>query len=129
MANLEVEFMGLKLKNALIVGACTLTATVESAQELERAGTAAIVYKSLFEEQIQMERAQLDDEMDSYSERNAEMVSIFPTLEHAEPTEHILKISEVKKNVSIPVIASLNCISDVTWFDYTKQLEDAGVIP
>ena len=127
MANLNVEFMGLKLRNPIIVGACTLSATVEGARELERSGAGAIVYKSLFEEQIQMERAQLDDEMDAYSERNAEMVSIFPTLEHAGPTSHILKLIDVKKNISIPVIASLNCIYDVTWFDYAKQLEDAGV--
>lgn len=127
MANLNVEFMGLKLRNPIIAGACTLSATVEGARELEKAGAGAIVYKSLFEEQIQMERAQLDDEMDSYSERNAEMISIFPTLEHAGPTAHILKLIDVKKNVSIPVIASLNCIYDVTWFDYAKQLEDAGV--
>ncbi|MCZ4694119.1 dihydroorotate dehydrogenase-like protein [Ancylomarina euxinus] len=127
MANLNVEFMGLKLRNPIIVGACTLSATVEGARELERAGAGAIVYKSLFEEQIQMERAQLDDEMDAYSERNAEMVSIFPTLEHAGPTAHIIKLIDVKKNISIPVIASLNCVYDVTWFDYAKQLEDAGV--
>jgi len=127
MANLNVEFMGLSLKNPIIVGACTLSATVEGAQELERAGAAAIVYKSLFEEQIQMERAQLEDEIDEYTERNAEMISIFPAIEHAGPTSHILKLAEVKKNVSIPVIASLNCIYDVTWFDYAKQLEDAGI--
>jgi len=127
MANLEIEFMGLKLKNPLIVGACTLSATVEGAQELERAGAGAIVYKSLFEEQVQMESAQLDDEIDAYTERNAEMISLFPTMEHAGPTEHILKLSEVKKSVSIPVIASLNCVYDVTWFVYAQQLELAGV--
>ncbi len=127
MANLNVEFMGLKLRNPIIVGACTLSATVEGARELERAGAGAIVYKSLFEEQIQMERAQLDDELDMYTERNAEMTSLFPTLEHAGPTAHILKLIDVKKNVSIPVIASLNCVYDVTWFEYAKLLEEAGV--
>ena len=127
MANLNVEFMGLKLRNPIIVGACTLSATVDGARELERAGAGAIVYKSLFEEQIQMERAQLDDELDLYTERNAEMTSLFPNLEHAGPTAHILKLIDVKKNISIPVIASLNCVYDVTWFDYAKQLEEAGV--
>jgi dihydroorotate dehydrogenase (fumarate) len=127
MANLNVEFMGLRLKNPIIVGACTLSATVEGAQELERAGAAAIVYKSLFEEQIQMERAQLADELDEYADRNAEMTSIFPAIKHAGPKAHLLKLSEVKKSVSIPVIASLNCVYDVTWFDYAKQLEEAGV--
>ncbi|MFA9370430.1 MAG: dihydroorotate dehydrogenase-like protein [Labilibaculum antarcticum] len=127
MANLNVEFMGLKLKNPIVAGACTLSATVEGAQELERAGAAAIVYKSLFEEQIQMERAQLADELDEYTDRNAEMTSIFPAIEHAGAKAHIMRLSEVKKSVSIPVIASLNCIYDVTWFDYAKQLEEAGV--
>ena len=64
MANLNVEFMGLNLKNPIVVGACTLSATVEGAKELELAGVAAIVYKSLFEEQIQMEREQIADELD-----------------------------------------------------------------
>ncbi len=127
MANLNVDYMGLSLKNPIIVGACTLSATVEGAQDLERAGAGAIVYKSLFEEQIQMERAQLADELDEYTDRNAEMTSIFPAIEHAGPKAHILRLSEVKKNVNIPVIASLNCLYDVTWFDYAKQLEDAGV--
>lgn len=127
MANLNVEFMGLNLKNPIIVGACTLSATVEGAKDLEEAGAAAIVYKSLFEEQIIMERAQLSDELDEYAHRNAEMTSLFPALEHAGPKAHLLKLKEVKENVNIPVIASLNCLYDVTWFEYAKELEDVGV--
>lgn len=127
MANLNVDYMGLDLKNPIIVGACTLSATVEGAQELEQAGAAALVYRSLFEEQIQLERAQLSDELDEYADRNAEMTSLFPAMEHAGPRAHILKLKAVKESVNIPVIASLNCIYDVTWFDYAKQLEEAGV--
>lgn len=127
MANLNVEFMGLNLKNPIIAGACTLSATVQGAKDLEQAGVAAIVYKSLFEEQILMERAQLSDELDEYAHRNAEMTSLFPALEHAGPKEHLLKLKEVKANVNIPVIASLNCLYDVTWFEYAKKLEEAGV--
>nr|WP_320120623.1 dihydroorotate dehydrogenase-like protein [uncultured Marinifilum sp.] len=127
MAKLNVEFMGINLKNPIIVGACTYSASVEGAKKLEQAGAAAIVYKSLFEEQIQMEQAQFTDELDEYAERNAEMISLFPALEHAGPKEHLLKLEEVKKNVNIPVIASLNCLYDVTWFDYALQLEKTGV--
>ncbi|MGQ1910395.1 dihydroorotate dehydrogenase-like protein [Marinifilum sp. RC60d5] len=127
MAKLNVEFMGINLKNPIIVGACTYSASVEGAKELEQAGAAAIVYKSLFEEQIQMEQAQFSDELDEYAERNAEMISLFPALEHAGPKEHLLKLEEVKRNVNIPIIASLNCLYDVTWFDYAVQLEKTGV--
>jgi dihydroorotate dehydrogenase (fumarate) len=127
MANLSVNYMGLELKNPIVVGACTLSETVEGAQQLEAAGAGAIVYKSLFEEQIQMESAQMTDKLMEYANRNAEMTSIFPNLKHAGPKEHIMKLMEVKENVSIPVIASLNCVYDVSWFDYAKQLQDAGI--
>ncbi|MFA8433115.1 MAG: dihydroorotate dehydrogenase-like protein [Marinifilaceae bacterium] len=127
MAKLNVNYMGLDLKNPIVVGASTLTADPKMAQQLEAAGAAAIVFKSLFEEQIQMERAQLTDELDEYTERHAEMISIFPHMEHAGPQEHLMLLKKVKESVSIPVIASLNCIYDVTWFEYAKLLEDVGV--
>ena len=113
MANLNVDFMGLKLKNPIIAGSCTLSSTAKEAQKLENAGVAAIVYRSLFEEQIQMERAQLDDKLEEYTERNAEMTSLFPALEHAGPQEHIIKLTEVKNSVTNNV--RRETISDRIW--------------
>lgn len=127
MANLSVNYMGLELKNPIIVGASTLTADGEMASRMEEAGAAAIVFKSLFEEQIQMESAIMADELQEYCDRNAEMTTIFPSLEHAGPKEHLLQLKQVKDSVSIPVIASLNCLYDVSWYDYAQQLEQVGV--
>jgi dihydroorotate dehydrogenase (fumarate) len=42
------------------------------------------------------------------------------------PKEYIAIIKEARKAVSIPVIASLNCISPKWWIAYAKQIVDAG---
>jgi dihydroorotate dehydrogenase (fumarate) len=127
MADLSTNYMGLKLKNPIILGASNLVNKPEAVSQLEEAGIAAIVYKSLFEEQIQLETLQLDEDLHEYEERHAEMTSIFPDLEHAGPKEHLFNVKTLKKNTSIPVIASLNAIYETTWVEYAKQLEDTGV--
>jgi dihydroorotate dehydrogenase (fumarate) len=94
---------------------------------MEEAGAAAVVFKSLFEEQIQLEAAQMDDDMDEYAERHAEMTSLFPTLEHAGPREHLMNVKKAREALSIPLIASLNAVYKETWLEYAKLLEDTGV--
>jgi len=127
MADLSTTYLGLKLKNPVIVGACNLVTDMSALQKIEEAGAAAIVYKSLFEEQIQLERMQHDDQLEEYSERNAEMVSLFPKIEHAGPEQHLLSLRKVVESVSIPVIGSLNCIYDVTWAEYAEKLAETGI--
>nr|MBD3622518.1 dihydroorotate dehydrogenase-like protein [Sunxiuqinia sp.] len=127
MADLSTTYMGLKLKNPLILGASNLVNKPEVIKQLEEAGIAAIVYKSLFEEQIQLESLQFDDELHEYEERHAEMTSIFPDLEHAGPKEHLFNVRTLKKNSSVPVIASLNAIYETSWVEYAKELEKTGV--
>lgn len=125
MANLKTTYLGLELKNPLIVGASSLTANPEKLSEFEDAG--AIVIKSLFEEQVQLEEMEMMNALEEYAERNAEMVRLFPTIKHAGPKEHLHKLKLAKENISIPVIASLNAIHDDTWVEYAKQIEQTGV--
>jgi dihydroorotate dehydrogenase (fumarate) len=127
MADLKTTYLGIELKNPLIVGASNLVTDMDALQKIEDAGAAAIVYKSLFEEQIQLERAQLDEGLGEYNERHAEMVTLFPKVEHAGPEEHIINLAKVVDKMSIPVIASLNCVYDFTWGEYAKKLADTGV--
>ncbi|MGD9929518.1 MAG: dihydroorotate dehydrogenase-like protein [Mangrovibacterium sp.] len=127
MADLSTNYMGLKLKNPIILGASNLVSKPEIIQELEEAGIAAIVYKSLFEEQIQLESIQMEEELHEYEERNAEMTRLFPNMEHAGPKEHLFNLKTLKKKVSVPVIASLNAIYEPTWVDYARELEQTGV--
>lgn len=125
--DLKTTYMGIELKNPIIVGASNLVTNVNMAQKLEEAGAAAIVFKSLFEEQIHLEAAELDDDLHEFDERNAEMTSLFPQVEHSGPKAHLIALKKVVDAVSIPVFASLNCLYDVSWVEYAKYLEETGV--
>ncbi|MBM3709246.1 MAG: dihydroorotate dehydrogenase-like protein [Actinobacteria bacterium] len=127
MVNLNTIYMGLKLKNPIIAGASNLTRSVESIKRLEDAGAAAVVYKSLFEEQIQLESLQLKEISEEYDDRHAEMTDIFPTIEHAGPKEHLVALQKAKKAIKIPLIASLNAVNKNTWIEYVKKIEKTGV--
>jgi len=127
MVDLKTKYLGIELKNPVILGASNLVTHLDMLKRAEDAGVAAIVYKSLFEEQIQLEAAQLDDELEEYNERNAEMVKLFPTIEHAGPEEHLVNVRKAKESVNIPVIASLNAIYTESWIEYAQLLEQTGV--
>lgn len=127
MANLSTTYMGVKLKNPLILGACNLVEKNDVIKELEEAGIGAIVYRSLFEEQIQLENLQMSEDLTEYEYRNAEMERLFPNIEHAGPKEHLYKIEKLKKQVKVPVFASLNALYEPTWVEYAKELEKTGV--
>jgi dihydroorotate dehydrogenase (fumarate) len=127
MANLETTYMGVKLKNPLILGACNLVSKPGFAEQLEESGIGAVVYRSLFEEQVQLEDLQMTEDLTEYEYRNAEMERLFPRIEHAGPKEHLYELEKFKKKLSIPVFASLNALYEPTWIEYAKELESTGV--
>jgi len=129
MANLKTRYMGLELKNPVIAGASNLVTDPENLKKIEKSGAAAIVYKSLFEEQVQLENLEQYERITEYDERNAEMVTLFPghLRDSSYPVQHLTNLKKAKESVSIPVFASLNALSDDTWVEYAKELEKTGV--
>lgn len=125
--NLSVNYGGLTLKNPIIMGASNIVTEVQNLERLEQAGVAAIVYKSLFEEQIELESLHLDQVHESLSDWDAEHSSIFPPARHAGPAEHLRQLKEARQHLSIPLIGSLNCIHDDTWLEYALKMEDTGI--
>lgn len=127
--DLSTTYMGLKLKNPIIIGASPLTSTIESIKELEACGAAAVVLHSIFEEQINHEMHELDHFMFSGSESYAESLGYFPevTLSNLESEYYLDELIKLKEEVNIPIIASLNGVSRGGWVNYAKKLEDAGV--
>lgn len=127
MADLRTTYMGIELKNPIVVGACSLSKQIDTIRQIEAAGAGGLVLKSLFEEQIQLERGKLEDELSQHEELYAEAVTLFPNLEHGGPQEHVYWVAEAKKAVSIPLIASVNAVSDESWADYAVKLAETGV--
>ena len=64
MIDIKTQYAGLTLRNPLIVGSSGLTNNPERNKEFEKAGAGAIVLKSLFEEQIEMQSDSLMQDSD-----------------------------------------------------------------
>ncbi len=127
MTSLKTSYLGVALKNPIVVGACSLSKKVETIKAAEDAGAGAMVIKSLFEEAIQIERGQLNDELTQYDSMYAEALSMFPSLEHGGPKEHLYWIEKARKATSMPLFASLNAVNEDIWVDYARQLAETGV--
>jgi len=127
MSDLRTHYMGIELKNPIIVGASNLVLDEHHLKQMEEAGAAAVVYKSLFEEQVQLENLALSEAMDEYSERHAEMTTLFPDIEHAGPKEFLMNLRNARKVLTIPLFASLNAVYRETWVEYAAQLAETGV--
>ena len=127
MADLSTSYMGIQLNNPVIAGASRLTGHLESLKKIEAAGAGAVVVKSLFEEQIEMERYELDDDLTRYDDLYAEMVTIHPHSEHAGPEEHLILLQQARDELSIPVFASLNAVHKTTWIEYARLMEKTGI--
>lgn len=127
MANLETKYMGIQLKNPFIVGACSLTSHMDAIKRIEEAGAGALVIQSLFEEQIQLQRMRMEEELSISDNLDAEIQDLFPDIEHGGPDEHLMWVRKTKEEVSFPVIASLNCVNPETWADWAVQLAETGV--
>ncbi len=127
--DLTTKYLGLDLKNPIIAGASPLSNNVDTVKLLEDKGAAAIVMYSLFEEQINHEAQELDTFLTQGTESFAEAMSYFPEPDqfHSMGGEDYLnKISQLKKAVNIPIIASLNGVSAGGWMKYARQMQEAG---
>jgi dihydroorotate dehydrogenase (fumarate) len=127
--NLETTYLGLTLKNPLVPSASPLSSETDRVKQLEDAGASAIVMYSLFEEQITSENRALDHYLNTTSESYAEALSYFPEPDvyhnlHAE--DYLDQIRDLKNAVDIPIIASLNGVSEGGWISYSKNMEEAG---
>jgi len=125
--NLSTEFLGLALKNPVVLGASPLGASIESLKAVENSGAAAVVLPSLFEEEIlAAAKAYLEGEAETGMSPEAQ--SYFPDPEgyHIGPSHYLDHIKKAKDQLSIPVIASLNGSSIGGWVDYAGKMAEAG---
>jgi dihydroorotate dehydrogenase (fumarate) len=127
MADLSTNYMGLSLKNPVIVGSSGLTNSLEKVAEIEKAGAGAVVLKSLFEEQIMFHSQKTISQSDAggYMYPEAEDYINNYTQEN-DVGEYLKLIRDCKNAVSIPVIASINCVSSSEWMSFGKKIEEAG---
>ena len=126
--DLTTTYLGFELRNPLVVGACSLTLNGEAVRKCVDAGAGAVVLKSLFEEQIGRETSALDGALESQFQWHAE------AFEYMEADigmrygtrDYLQVIRDCKAAVDVPVIASINCVSDQWWQDFVQETTAAG---
>jgi dihydroorotate dehydrogenase (fumarate) len=122
MINLKTEYLGIQLKNPIIVSSSGLTGSLSGIQKLADAGAGAVVLKSIFEEQINME-AGASSSNQSYPEANDYIYHY--TREHS-IDQYLKLIEDAGKKVDIPVFGSINCISPGEWISFAESIQQAG---
>jgi dihydroorotate dehydrogenase (fumarate) len=125
---LSTTYLGLPLKNPVMSGASPLVDQLDSVRRLEDAGAAAVVMRSLFEEQITKEQIAEFAHTENPAESFSEATSYFPRMEDYAfgPDRYLAQIARIKESVDIPVIGSLNGVSLGGWTDYARLIEQAG---
>jgi dihydroorotate dehydrogenase (fumarate) len=128
MADLSTTYMGVELKNPLIVAASSISNYVDKVKKAEEVGAGALVIRSLFEEQIHHDEMTMADFMERAAHISPEIQSSFyPPMEHGGPREHLMWVEKTRRAVNMPIFASLNAMSPGTWTTYAKQLEETGI--
>lgn len=127
MTDLTTTYMGISLKNPMMVAACSISNMVDRVKRAEEVGAGGLVIRSLFEEQIQYEQQKFEEELAVGSYNYAEAMSYFPSIEHGQANEHLMWVEKTRMAVQMPLFASLNAFSPGSWVEYAKQLESTGV--
>ncbi|MCU4155709.1 dihydroorotate dehydrogenase-like protein [Carboxylicivirga sp. A043] len=127
MKDLKTTYLGLPIKNPIVVGSSGLASTIGGIKKLANAGAAAIVLKSVFEEEIKAEAEQTVGQQLGMDENNLEFYDYYDYQVKNEVLENYVSlIREAKEVVNIPIIASINCSSYSEWVSFANKIEDAG---
>lgn len=126
MADLTTKYLGLTLNTPLVASSSPVCRDVVNVRKLSEAGVGAVVLHSLFEEQIDIESAQLDRALSAGE--TAEFLSYFPdmTAYNIGPDGYLEHIRRLKRAIGVPIIGSLNGVSLGGWLRYAKMIEQAG---
>lgn len=127
MANISTQYLGLNLKNPLIIGSCGLTGNVDSIVNLAKNGAGAVVLKSIFEEEIRLEFQDTLKKQLGYQDNNLEFFDYYDYQIKNDVLRRTAElIHQVKEVTEIPVIASINCRSVGEWYSFAQKLQEAG---
>lgn len=128
MIDLTTKFLGLTLRNPIVASAGPLCESLDNIRRLEDQGIGAIVLPSLFEEQLDLESQALDNDLSRGTDEFAESLTFLPDLRNYNLGKdgYLDLIRKAKASVSVPIIGSLNGVSEGGWIRYARDIEQAG---
>jgi dihydroorotate dehydrogenase (fumarate) len=126
--DLSTEYLGMTLKNPLVVSSNPLSESLVNVRLMEDYGASAVVLASLFEEQLSLESNALDRDLSRGTESFAESLTYLPDLDDYQSGQdsYLEHLVQVKRSVSIPVLASINGATPGGWVGFARDVEAAG---
>ena len=109
MPQLNTKYLGLNLRNPIIIASSGLSKSVDNIKKCAKAGAGAVVLKSLFEEVLAQEEVGIQNSTGFHTEAY-DYLRAGLALEYG-PRDYCSLIYDAKKAVDIPVIASINCVT------------------
>ena len=125
--NLTTRYLGFKLRTPLVPSASPLSEKIDNIKRMEDAGASAVVFHSLFEEQLRRDHHNLHYYLEQGTESFAESLTYFPEPEFkVGPEVYLGHIAQARAAVDIPIIGSLNGTTFGGWLAYARQIQEAG---
>jgi dihydroorotate dehydrogenase (fumarate) len=125
--DLSVNYLGYKIKNPIVVGSSTLTSSIENLRKIEKAGAGAVVLKSIFEEEVYNQYQSILEKEKNLEYPDVRFLDYYDyKIKQDNIRNYIDLIKQAKQELSIPVIASINCKSSWEWGFFAEKLESAG---
>ena len=127
--NIETHYLGLHLRSPIVPSACPLTERLENVKRLEDAGAGAIVFHSLFEEQLQPKRSEIISGVEAVIANLTESSRYSPPPKNfsVDPEQYLEQLCRAKAAVDVPIIASLNAHTEGGWVEFAKLIRETGV--
>jgi dihydroorotate dehydrogenase (fumarate) len=126
MADLKTSYMGMELDNPIVVSSSGITGSIEGVKRCVDAGAGAVVLKSMFEELILAQSDDIEQDLSSFEHPEALDYVRAEIGMRLGPLPYLEFIEEARKSVSVPVMASVNCVTPNWWVPYAKRIESAG---
>nr|VFJ42249.1 MAG: dihydroorotate dehydrogenase (fumarate) [Candidatus Kentron sp. FW] len=126
--DLRTTYMGMELNQPIMASASPLWEELDNIKRAEDAGASGLVMFSLFEEQLKQEAAAMDHFMSHGTESFPEALSYFPSVEecHVGADRYLDILRRASEATDIPIIGSLNGVTNEGWIDFAKEMEKAG---
>ena len=126
--DISINYLGMQISSPVIAGSCSITGNIHNLKKIEESGAGAVVLKSIFEEEIYHEYQNvLQQEGNVFPEGLDEYLDYYDyKIKEDNISKYIKLITDAKNEISIPVVASINCALSEEWLFFAKKVEEAG---
>jgi len=115
------------VQTPIVIGSSNMVLKEETLRQLQENGAGAVVFKSLFEEQLHLEELEMDEITKGMDDRHAEMINPFHDIAYGGPKEYLHQLKKAREILDIPLFASLNAVYKESWVIFAKQIAETGV--